>query len=42
VGAAWDEIEEETERGNNDEEETFDVEAIIPQAYVHMGTPFFQ
>jgi hypothetical protein len=33
VGAARDEI---------DEEEIFDGEEIIPQAYVHMGTPTFQ
>ena len=49
--AARDEIEEESEgdadNGGDEtthiyEEEIFDVEEIIPQAYVHMGTPSFQ
>jgi hypothetical protein len=43
--AAREEIEEEAAATNDDdeeEEETFDVEEIIPQAYVHMGTPSFQ
>jgi hypothetical protein len=40
-----DEVESEDESKNGgeeasaDEEEIFDVEEIIPQAYVHMGTP---
>jgi hypothetical protein len=44
--AAREEIEEEAaatdDVDGDEEEETFDVEEIIPQAYVHMGTPSFQ
>jgi hypothetical protein len=40
------ESEDESKHGDEaahiDEEEIFDVEEIIPQAYVHMGTPSFQ
>jgi hypothetical protein len=40
------ESEDESDNGNEgagvDEEDIFDVEEIIPQAYVHMGTPSYQ
>jgi hypothetical protein len=44
-GVVRDEIEEESERGDDggdEEEETFDVEETNPSSYIHMGTPIFR